>query len=367
MLRIGLDISIISFNQAGTGIYTRQLKEAILGLDGKIELELFSVNQQRDMSSRKTVRSRLDTLYRDLIWMHVQLPLLAKRSRVDLLHVPTGIIPIRTSCPVVLTIHDITPFRMPDFFPSWQRLYFRTLGIRSADKANRILTISENSKKDIVTQFSIPSEKITVTPLAAASEFRPLPTDKTDEIRQRYGLGRFILTVGTIEPRKNLIRLLEAFALLKKGGNSIKLIHAGPFGWLNEEVKHTITTLGLQDSVRFLGRVPLDDLVGLYNMADLFVFPSLYEGFGLPVLEAMSCGCPTITSNISSLPEVAGDAAILVDPYKIDTLAAAIDEVLNDRNLSKKMRASGLERSKLFSWQRCAQETLAVYHQVAGK
>jgi len=229
-----------------------------------------------------------------------------------------------------------------------------------------ILTISGYSKQDIVKQFRVAPDKVVVTHLAASPTFRTISVQEILKVKQRYGLDSYILTVGTLEPRKNMIRLLQAFALLRQSGFSYQLVHAGPRGWLFDDILAEVDRLQLQDSVRFLGRVSLEDLVGLYNAATVLVYPSLYEGFGLPVLEAMACGCPVVTSNTSSLPEVVGEAGIMVDPYDVQQLMDAIQKVLEDKALAQDMRQQGLERASLFSWQRCAQETLDAYHQVLG-
>jgi len=320
------------------------------------------------MSTPKTVRTRMDTLYRDLVWMHAILPLKARQAGIDVLHMPTGIIPYWSPSPMVLTILDTVLFQMPERFPAWQRRYFQAMGPRSARQADRILTISEQSKRDIIRQFKVAPEKVTVTYLAAGPEFRPLPRENIAAVRSLYGLDeRFILTVGAIEPRKNLDRLFEAYAKLRSKGLPYQLVHVGPKGWLQEDLIVKIDQLSLQESVRFLGLLPLADLVAVYNAASLFVYPSLYEGFGLPVLEAMACGCPVVTANTSSLPEVAGDAAVLVDPYQVDAIAQGIGEVLENTNLAAELRERGWQQAQRFSWQRTALETLKVYHEVAGK
>ncbi|MHB9091611.1 MAG: glycosyltransferase family 4 protein, partial [Chloroflexota bacterium] len=193
-----------------------------------------------------------------------------------------------------------------------------------------------------------------------------LPDRESAAVRERFGLDKpFILTVGTLEPRKNIVRLLEAFAAVRRTGLSTCLVHVGPRGWLYEEVYARVNQLELGNSVRFLGRVPIDDLVGLYNAAAVFAYPSLYEGFGLPPLEAMACGCPVVTSNTSSLPEVVGDAGLTVDPLSVPQLVDAISTVLVDRSLADDLRHRGLARGKTFSWERCARETVAVYRRAA--
>jgi glycosyltransferase involved in cell wall biosynthesis len=364
-MRIGIDLSILGVNQAGTASYTRRLLTALEQLKEDIEIKTFAVKQNRDMSAPKSIQSRFDTLYRDILWIHGILPLQARRAKVDILHMPAFIIPLRCPCPSVVSILDTTIYRNPEYFPVWQRTYLRSMLPHSAHRSKKIITISKQSKNDIITQFGVPPDKVVPTYLAASLEFKQLPEDKITDVKKRYHLERFILIVGTLEPRKNLKTLLKSFGKIKDTFPDVKLVHAGPQGWLYEEVLIQISENGLESSVTFLGRIPLDDLVGLYNAAEVFVFPSLYEGFGLPVLEAMACGCPVITSNVSSLPEVAGDAAILVNPINDDMIAHQLNMVLSDPELREHLRQQGLAQARRFSWQRCAEETLKVYREFA--
>jgi len=239
----------------------------------------------------------------------------------------------------------------------------------SARRAQAILTISEYSKQEIVRHLHVSPEKVQVTPLAASEVFHLAPKSDIEQVTQKYGLDKFILTVSTLEPRKNMSTLFEALAQIKQAQPDFpyKLVHVGPKGWMFGTLFAQVEQLGLVNDVIFLGHIPLEDLVLLYNAASLFVYPSLYEGFGLPVLEAMSCGCPVITSNTSSLPEVTGTAAILIDPTETESIARAMIEVLFHEELSQKLRIAGLERAKLFSWERCAQQTLEVYRAVLAE
>jgi glycosyltransferase involved in cell wall biosynthesis len=364
-MKIGLDLSVVKINQAGSGIYASNLAQALMGLESQHRYELFSVRQSQTMSAPKTVRSRLQTLYRDLLWMHVLLPYQVRRAKTDILHMPFGIMPYRSPCPTVVSILDTTICATPQNFPFWHRNYARRFMPLAANHAARIITISAHSKRDIVHEFGVSADKIVVTPLGASAQFTPLASAVSASVRRTYGLGDgpIIFTVGTLEPRKNLVRLLQAFARLRRRFPALLLVHAGPKGWHFTNILAETESLGLQQAVRFLGRVPIDDLARLYNTAALFVYPSLYEGFGLPVLEAMACGSPVITSNISSLPEVVGDAGILVDPYSVDEITTAMERMLSDAPLAEQLRQRGLERARMFSWERCAQETLAVYEQ----
>ena len=364
-MRVGIDLSVTNISQAGTTVYARNLAEALgSSLDADSTLHVFAVGQHRDMATRKTLRSRAETVYRDLVWTHLILPCLALREKVDVLHMPANVIPVFSPCPTVVTIHDTTVLQAPNRFTFWHRTYSRIFVPLSAKRASKVLADSEHSKRDIVRLFGVSPRKVEVVYLGASPEFRQILENEVAVVKRKYDLASFILTVGTLEPRKNVERLLQAFAVLRARESSYQLVHAGPRGWLFNDIMKEVERLGLQSTVRFLGGVPLEDLVGLYNAASVFVYPSLYEGFGLPVLEAMTCGCPVITSNVSSLPEVAGGAGILVDPYDVRQIAEAIREVLEDETRAQAMRQRGLERAKLFSWEQCAQETLSVYQQV---
>jgi len=363
-VKVGFDLSIASINQAGTGIYARSLVDALKRLDTKDEYLTFAVKQQRDMSRRKTLRTRMETIYHDIVWTHGSLPWQVWRAKVDVLHMPANVISLFSPCPTVVTILDTTALQTPKSFTFWYRNYARIFIPLAAKYAAMILTISEHSKRDIVKQLKVAPDKVFVTYPAASPRFQPVSEREISGIRQKYNLTSFILTVSTLEPRKNIVRLLQAFGLLRKRGASCQLVHAGPQGWLFKEILAEAERLELQDSVRFLGRVPIDDLVGLYNAASVFVYPSLYEGFGLPVLEAMACGCPVVASNTSSLPEVVGEAGMMVDPYDVRHLADTIQQILEDPNLAHDMCQWGLAQARQFTWQRCAQETAAVYRQV---
>ncbi len=361
-MKIGFDITVTKINEAGSGIYAKQLIDA-LRMDKENSYHLFSARANRNMQTAKTLGSRLNTIYRDIVWTHFLLPFKVGQAHIDVLHVPSGIAPLMSPCPTVVSILDTTVLLTPQNFTFWHGHYSRLLLPISAQRASRIVTISKQSKRDIVKMLHVSPDKVTVTYLAAATVFRPVAAKTIMEIKSRYNLDSFILTVGSLEPRKNIIRLLQAYALIPELHARYPLVHVGPRGWLNADIPKEVERLGLHDRVRFLGYVSAQELAALYNAASLFVYPSLYEGFGLPVIEAMSCGCPVVTSNLSSLPEVAGDAGLLVDPYNVKAIAQAIERVLMDRQLADSMQSKGLERAGMFSWERCARETLAVYKQ----
>jgi glycosyltransferase involved in cell wall biosynthesis len=296
----------------------------------------------------------------------VSMPILAAREKLDLLHV-TYVTPPYCPCPTVVTVHDIAFKLYPEFFPARVRLILSMLVPPSMRRAARVITVSESAKRDIIAHYGIPESKIAVTHEAAAAHY--CVTDdrgRVEEVKQRYGIERdFILIVGNLQPRKNTKRLIQAYARLPATlRKRYRLVVVGQALWLHSDVYRAIAEHDLHDSVTFTGYVSDADLVLLYNAASLFVYPSIYEGFGLPVLEAMACGTPVITSNCSSLPEVAGQAAILVDPTDIDEIARAMASVVTDPTLARSLSTIGRERASTFSWQQTARQTAKVYAEV---
>jgi glycosyltransferase involved in cell wall biosynthesis len=234
-------------------------------------------------------------------------------------------------------------------------------------QADRIITVSHNTRKDLLTLFDTDEDKIRVIYEGVSSDYHPIrDPDLLERLRRKYALPeKFILFVGTIEPRKNLVRLLEAFNKFKKNKSAAyRLVIAGGKGWLYDDVFETVEKLELQQDVIFTGYIPESELPLMYNLSDLFIYPSLYEGFGLPLLEAMACGIPVISSRVSSVPEVAGNAALLIDPYDSDELTEAMSCVLEDRQVKERMIENGLMQTKEFTWEKTALETMNVYEEL---
>jgi glycosyltransferase involved in cell wall biosynthesis len=268
--------------------------------------------------------------------------------------------PLFAHCPVVVTIHDLSFIRFPTLFRAANRLYLSVLTRLSARRAQRLIAVSIQTAKETTRLLGVPPERIDVVYHGVDPVFHPLPADEIAAFRQRRGLPeRYVLFVGTLEPRKNLVRLVEAFARIRE--NQVKLVLAGGKGWLYDELFETVETLDLQEDVIFPGYVTTEELPLLYNAATIFCYPSVYEGFGFPVLEAQACGTPVLTSNISSLPEAAGDGALLVDPYDVDALAAGLHRLLHDESLRHQLQESGLAHAGRFSWMDTARETARVY------
>ncbi len=292
-------------------------------------------------------------------WEQLVQPFVLWQEKIDLLHSLAFVTPLICPCPSVVTIYDLSFLIFPKAFKLSKRLYLTLLTRPSARKARRIITISESTKRDAVRLLGVSSEKVDVVYCGVDKAFHPLPEREVASFRQKRGLPeQIILFVGTIEPRKNVARLIEAYSRLRD--RQVKLVIGGARGWLYQEIFACVEELGLTDDVLFPGYIPPDELPLWYNAAELFVYPSLYEGFGLPPLEAMACGTPVIASNVSSLPEVVGEAGLTIDPMDSRGLAEAMNQVLSDRALRQSMRERGLARAGRFSWANAARETIGV-------
>ncbi len=277
------------------------------------------------------------------------------------------LMPYRPGVPTVLTVYDVIPLRFPAQSTPQARLLFRWATRLALHAARQVVAISEATRQDFIRHFHISPGRITAIPLAADPAFCPQPPEAISALRARYGLPeQFVLYLGSNKPHKNLVRLIEAWKLAARNFQppTCPLIIAGAWDARYPESRRRVEALGLENSVRFLGPMAEADLPALYSAATAFAFPSLYEGFGLPVLEAMACGAPAACSNVSSLPEVAGDAALTFDPQDTDAIARALAQLCADADLRAELRARGLVRATQFSWQRTAQETLKIYRKV---
>ncbi len=302
-----------------------------------------------------------------ILWEQLVQPWQAIREKLDLLHAPGWVGPLMAPCPLVVTIHDLSFFVHPELFRPFNRAYLQRMTPHTARRAARLIVSAESTRADVLRILGLPPEKLVVIPDGVGEEMAPIADRAWVEAwRRRRGLPeRMILFLGTLEPRKNIVTLLEAYALLRRrSGFAHRLVVAGAQGWYYEHIYARVDELGLRDEVLFPGYVPQEELALWYNAADLFVLPSLYEGFGLPALEAMACGTPVIVSNVSSLPEVVGEAGLILPPSDAQAWATAIWDVLEDEQRRRAMREAGLARARLYSWRATALATARVYHQV---
>jgi glycosyltransferase involved in cell wall biosynthesis len=304
-----------------------------------------------------------------VLWEQLAQPRQLWTEGIDLLHSLAFVQPLVLPCPGVVTIYDLSFFLFPQGLQPWRRLYLRQGTAYSARRARRVVVISASTKRDVVRLLGVPEERIDVVPCGVDADFRPVDSpDLLDALRRKRQLPpRMILFVGTMEPRKNLTTLLNSYAILKRQISPPPLVVAGAKGWRHEEVLSLAKDLSLLGDLLLPGYVPREELPLWYSAADLLVYPSLYEGFGLPPLEAMACGTAVVASNTSSLPEVVGEAGLLVEPTDAEQMAQAMRRVLTDASLREALRVKGLERARAFTWQRTAQDTVTVYDRAVGE
>jgi glycosyltransferase involved in cell wall biosynthesis len=303
------------------------------------------------------------------VWLQTGAPRLLEDLGVDVVHFTNGMVPISRRMPTIVTIHDMSLTMFPGYHPLRRVLLNRPLVDIAARRADAVVTVSQSAKRDIVRLYGLPAERVHVVHEAAAPSFhRVVDRAALERVRSRYRLAdRFILYVGTIEPRKNLPCLIEAFAGRRRAGEvPPQLVCVGPYGWLSRDIEKRIERLGLRGAVCFPGYVPFDDLPAVYTLAEMFVFPSLYEGFGLPVIEAMACGTPVITGSVAALAEVGGDAVELIEQPGSEALGEAMASLARDAERRHELSRRGIARAQRFSWTRAARETLAVYRQAAA-
>jgi glycosyltransferase involved in cell wall biosynthesis len=366
-MRVCLDAHMLGEQETGNETYVAGLAPALAGLP---EVECLAairpgtqVPQEWSGSPLKIAALRPSGNWPRLMYA---LPRLCRTWQADVLHV-TYNGPFLSPCPVVVTVHDVIFKRYPAFFSARDRLLFATLLRLTLRRAAAIITDSESSRRDIVTYYPFTRDKIHVVPLAVNPAFRvEISADRRQAVRARYRVDTpFILAVGNLQPRKNLQRLTAAFrCLLADGFNSHRLVLVGNDAFRSSEFRAEVQDLIQSGQLTLTGYVPEEDLPALYREADVFVYPSLYEGFGLPILEAMACGIPVVTSNTSSMPEVAGDAALLVDPVQTDQIQHALYSIISQAELAIQLSEKGQQRSKQFTWVSTARNVMTVYRHV---
>jgi glycosyltransferase involved in cell wall biosynthesis len=372
-LHIAIDAHSVGTGLAGNESYITNLIEALAEIDTRNRYTLYVTRPEaieRFKDRWPNVSLRLTLPHTPLIRIPLTLSVELRKNPVDLLHVQFTAPPL-APCPVVASIHDLSFEHLPETFKRRSRMQMRLTIRRTARTAAELVTISDYSKRDIVSTYGIDPGRVTVTPLAAPPHFAPV-TDGTEieRVRKAYGIrGDYILAVGSIQPRKNLARLIDAYAeLVRMRGeeNLPGLVLVGKRAWLFEETLRTAGRQQLQNQILFTGYVPERDLPALYSGALCFVYPSFFEGFGLPPLEAMQCGTPVITGNLTSLPEVVGDAGIMVDPLDVQAIKGAIALLIDDVDQRKRLRVKGLARAQAFDWRETARRTLEVYERAGG-
>jgi glycosyltransferase involved in cell wall biosynthesis len=344
-MRIAFDGTTLRPGRTGVGYYTEHLLHHLSREAARDELVVISnrsVDVTRALPPQVRVASSRGRVPR-MVWMQTLAPRLLRGLRADLVHFTNGMIPLWSPVPTVVTIHDMSLTIYPRYHPLRRVLLNRPFVNLAARRADAIITVSQSAKRDIVRLYNLPADRVHVVHEAAAPSFRRVEDRaELDRVRRQYGLAdRFVLYVGTIEPRKNLRQLLEGFAARHKSGDlPHQLVCAGPYGWLSGDIQRRIERLNVKDAIRFTGYVPFDDLPALYTLAEMFVFPSLYEGFGLPVIEAMASGTPVITGPVPALAEVAGGAIEHVPQLGADALGEAM--VALGRNPDRRAHLSAI-------------------------
>ena len=369
-MRIVLDAR--KLHDFGIGTYIRNLVNELGRLDHEDEYVLLTKPEDAATAAAAgpNFRAVVETSRPYSVAEQWRVPMAAARARADLLHEPHYVLPPLTRCRTVVTIHDCIHLRFPEYLPSRAAFAYAHAMIRlAARKADRVLTVSDASKRDILHYTGIAPEKVVVVHNGLDTRFAAAPdAEAIDRVRQRFQLDHpFVLYVGNIKPHKNLERLIAAFASMRADGpDGLKLVVIGDETSKHPGLRQAVHRHRLDKHVRFFGFQPAATLITFYRLARAFVFPSLYEGFGLPPLEAMANETPVVTSNLSSLPEVAGDAAVLVDPYDVASIADGIRRAVTDEPLRQELIARGRARAREFSWARAAADTLAVYREVLG-
>lgn len=370
-MRIAIDCRM-GHTRVGIGVYVRGLISHLGKIDRRNEYFIIThrgkkadfIPKQSNFTKIGTSISYENHFTRDL-WEQVYLPLVLRRHKIDVYHGPNHILPCISNTGMVLTIHDMIAFSK--WYKPISRFRVQRLLKTSAKRAHKIITVSENSKRDIIKILGVPEEKVKVIYNGIDDVYEPIDDKRgLDFVKTRYGItSRFILHVGSLNPRKNIPRLIDAYNMLPAEIlKEYELVIVGKKSWKADKIFAKTKKLGLEDRVIFTGFVADSDLPLLMNAADLLAFPSLYEGFGIPPLEAMACGTPVVASNTSSIPEVVGDAALLFDPYNVEEIANAMYRALTNEQLRDELRQKGFKRAKQFSWEKAARETLAVYEGV---
>ncbi len=368
-MHIGIDATALPRQPVGAGNYIIQLIRAFARGSFQTEFTIFTQRHALPLLGVSERRGFRRVILPDqspamrLLWEQTAFPALAVRHKLDLLHSLHYTLPLAYPGRSVVTFHDLTFFLFPELHTMPKRYFFRLFIHLSRHRAAAIIADSESTRQDAIRLAKVPPGKIHTVLLGVTPDFHP-ENDPVllQSVRLKYHLPeRFMLFVGLLEPRKNLPALLQAFASLPPQQPPVKLVIVGRQGWMYQQTLRLVQELGIADKVHFTGYVDQADLPRVYNLAQMAIYPSTYEGFGLPVLEAMACGTPVISSNISSMPEIAGEAGVLVPPGDIPVLAQAIERLLSDPVECQRRVALGLEQAAKFTWERTADQTIAVY------
>ncbi len=377
-IHVGLNAHLLArqagYRMAGIHGYIQQLVHHLPKADARLHVTVFTgqgrVGQQEasDALDWRISRWPTERPWVRVAWEQLAQPWALRRAGVHLLHATAFVSPWLALVPAVITVHDLSFLRFPERFRPANRLYLSTLTRLSCRRARRVIAVSRATADETVRLLSVPPERVDVVPHGVDhARFRPIPPNQVAAFRQERGLPeRFVLFLGTLEPRKNLKRLIEAFAHTGMARQGIKLVIAGGKGWYYHEIFERVAELDLEDAVYFSGFVPDAELPLWYNAATVFVYPSSYEGFGMPLLEAMACGTAVIGSDASCMPEVVGDAGLLVPPHDVVGLADSLGRLMADANLRADLGQRGRARAATYTWEATAAATVASYRRALG-
>ena len=374
-MRVGLIAYGLDRPLSGIGRYSAELAQALVSLNSCVKLTLLTAGRPLGLgaanSQSQAPLAGCRLLPGLVTFGNLMVPIVSRNLGLEIVHDPTGITPFgfgASQARTVVTVHDVFAWAFPGTNSLLDRLIYHHWLPRILPWVDAVITDSQCSKDDIIRYLGVRADKVTVIPLGVNSEFSCIPEDGVQATLARYRISLpYILFLGAQDKRRNLPHLLQAYARLRRQGERRLLVIAGAHRGQSGSIAQEWHSLGIEDSVIFLGHVANADLPALYSGADLFVFPSLYEGFGLPPLEALACGTPVVCSNAASLPEVVGDAAVTFDPHNVEEMADAMRRVLANRDLREYLRQRGLQRAAQFTWERTARETVKVYEQVLGR
>ncbi len=376
MPTIGIDYTPAYEQGGGIGRYVRELIAALADEDRVTDYRLFVAGANAKSlpplpgSNFRWAASRISPIWFARLWQRARLPIPVERwvGNVDVFHATDFVLPpTRRTTRTVLTVHDLSFVRTPDATSPALKRYLDQVVPRSVHRADHVLADSQATKDDLITLYNVAPDKVEVLLSGVNPRFQPVRDPAAlAAVRSKYGIGDapFVLSVGTVQPRKNYERLIQAFAQLPDDLRHIHLVIAGGRGWLQGPIYAAVETLGLRERVHFVGFADDADLPALYSAAQAFAFPSLYEGFGLPVLESMACGTPIVTSNVSSLVEVAGDATLLIDPFSVQQITDALAHLLMDESLCTRLIERGVTQARQFTWQRAVAQLHSVYNRI---
>jgi len=355
MSKIGIDIQTTLGQKTGFGFYVSNLTKALKKVDKNNKYVFLKPETEKDFSAPQR-----------FLWDQVKLPKLAREAKISLLHQPAFSAPVGYRGKVVVTVHDVIAVLFGQDIPFFSRQYFARWMPFSYRFADKIICVSEHTKKDLMRHLRINEEKMVVIPEAAGEQFRPITDEKAiSRILEKYHIdSRYILHVGTLNPRKNLDFLIKVFSRVHRLIPDVKLVITGKKGWHFDSLFELVTQLGLEKYIIFTGYIEDNEAPYLYSGASVYAFPSIYEGFGLPPLEAMSCGTPVVASDTSSIPEVVGNAGILLDPKDTESWVKALVRLLRNVDEQKRYSDKSLKQAQNFSWRKTAQATVDVYEEL---